>query len=30
VLQELQRRFGKSGLRIHQAPPSHTSPGQSA
>jgi phosphoribosyl-AMP cyclohydrolase / phosphoribosyl-ATP pyrophosphohydrolase len=30
VLQELQRRFGKSGLRTNQVPPSRTSPGQSA
>jgi phosphoribosyl-ATP pyrophosphohydrolase len=30
VLQELQRRFGKSGLRINQPPPSHTTPKQSA
>jgi phosphoribosyl-AMP cyclohydrolase / phosphoribosyl-ATP pyrophosphohydrolase len=30
VLQELQRRFGKSGLRTNQVLPSHTSPGQSA
>jgi phosphoribosyl-ATP pyrophosphohydrolase/phosphoribosyl-AMP cyclohydrolase len=30
VLQELQRRFGKSGLRSNQVPPSHISPGQSA
>jgi phosphoribosyl-AMP cyclohydrolase / phosphoribosyl-ATP pyrophosphohydrolase len=30
VLQELHHRFGKSGLRTNQVPPSHTSPGQSA
>jgi phosphoribosyl-AMP cyclohydrolase / phosphoribosyl-ATP pyrophosphohydrolase len=30
VLQELQRRFGKSGLRTDQLPPSFTTPKQSA
>lgn len=30
VLQELQRRFGKSGLRTNQRPPVHTTPEQSA
>jgi phosphoribosyl-AMP cyclohydrolase / phosphoribosyl-ATP pyrophosphohydrolase len=30
VLQELQRRFGKSGLRTNQRPPLHTTPEQSA
>jgi phosphoribosyl-ATP pyrophosphohydrolase/phosphoribosyl-AMP cyclohydrolase len=30
VLQELQHRFGKSGLRIHQVPPPPTTSGQSA
>jgi phosphoribosyl-AMP cyclohydrolase / phosphoribosyl-ATP pyrophosphohydrolase len=30
VWQELQRRFGKSGLRANQPPPSHTSSSQSA
>jgi phosphoribosyl-ATP pyrophosphohydrolase/phosphoribosyl-AMP cyclohydrolase len=30
VLQELQRRFGKSGLRTNQCPPLHTTPEQSA
>ena len=30
VLQELQRRFGKSGLRTNQRPPAHTTPEQSA
>jgi phosphoribosyl-AMP cyclohydrolase / phosphoribosyl-ATP pyrophosphohydrolase len=30
VLQELQHRFGKSGLRTNQRPPVHTTPEQSA
>ncbi len=30
VLQELQRRFGKSGLRTNPCPPLHTTPEQSA
>jgi phosphoribosyl-ATP pyrophosphohydrolase/phosphoribosyl-AMP cyclohydrolase len=30
VLQELQHRFGKSGLRTNPRPPLHTTPGQSA
>ena len=30
ILQELQRRFGKSGLRTNQHPPLHTTPEQSA
>jgi phosphoribosyl-ATP pyrophosphohydrolase/phosphoribosyl-AMP cyclohydrolase len=30
VLQELQRRYGKSGLRTNQRPPVHTTPEQSA
>jgi phosphoribosyl-ATP pyrophosphohydrolase len=30
VLQELQRRFGKSGLRTKQFPPLSTGPDQSA